>query len=222
VTSSNLTAAAAYLAERDAVLAPIVAAVGAPALRRGASLFGALAGSIVGQQLSVKAAAAIRQRLDGLMPNGAGLTPEGILAQSPDDLRAAGLSRAKVAYLTDLAIRVHDGVVDLETISQLDDEAVIAELVQVKGIGRWTVEMFLIFALNRLDVLPVDDLGFRTALKRNYGLDHLPTAGEVREIARPWEPYRSIGTWYMWQSLRNEPLREQSAVSSPESEREGS
>lgn len=202
----DLAAASLKLATCDPVLAPIIAEVGPPTLRPNPNLFGALAGSIVGQQLSVKAAAVIRQRLDALMPDGAGMTPAGILARSPDDLRAAGLSRPKSAYLIDLAAKVYEGTVDLQTISDLDDEAIIKELVQVKGIGRWTVEMFLIFALNRLDVLPVDDLGFRTALKRGYGLDHLPTPAEIQEIAAPWAPFRSLGTWYMWQSLRNVPL----------------
>lgn len=194
-----------HLAERDPVLAPIVAEIGSPSLRPSVNLFASLAGSIVGQQLSVKAAAAIRQRLDALMPDDSGLTPTGILGRSPEELRAAGLSRLKAAYLVDLARKVDKGTIDLEAIATLDDEGIIGELVQVKGIGRWTVEMFLIFALNRLDVLPVADLGFRTALKQRYGLDHLPNADEIRAIAAPWTPYRSLGTWYLWRSLRNTP-----------------
>lgn len=205
--AADLAAAASELAARDPVLAPIIAVAGPPTLQPNPNLFGALASSIVGQQLSVKAAAAIRRRLDALMPDGAGPTPEGILARSADELRAIGLSRSKVAYLQDLAAKVRDGTVNLETIATLDDETVIAELTQVKGIGRWTVEMFLIFALNRLDVLPVDDLGFRTGLKRNYGLAELPKAPEIREMTASWAPYRSLGTWYMWRSLRNEPLQ---------------
>lgn len=208
MTLIDYAAAMTYLAERDAVLAPIIAEIGPPNLRPSTNLFASLAGSIVGQQLSVKAASAIRQRLDALMPDGAGLTPEGILSRSFDELRAAGLSRSKAAYLIDLATKVHHGEVDLRTISTLDDEAIVSELVQVKGIGRWTVEMFLIFALNRPDVLPVDDLGFRTALKLRYGLAELPRAPEIQRIAAPWAPYRSLGTWYMWRSLRNEPVQQ--------------
>lgn len=204
---SDFTDAMAYLAARDPVLAPLIAEIGPPNLRPSTNLFASLAGSIVGQQLSVKAAAAIRQRLDALMPDGRGLTPEGILARSFEELRAAGLSRSKATYLLDLATKVQQGKIDLATIATLDDEAIISELVQVKGIGRWTVEMFLIFALNRLDVLPVDDLGFRTALKRRYDLDALPKPAEIKRIAEPWAPYRSLGTWYLWRSLRNEPLR---------------
>jgi len=207
VSAIDYQAAVRYLADRDPVLAPIIETVGLPTLQPNTNFFGALASSIVGQQLSVKAAAAIRQRLNALMPDGAGLTPAGILARSIDELREAGLSRPKAAYVIDLASKVYDGTVNLETIASLDDEAIIAELVQVKGIGRWTVEMFLIFALNRLDVLPVDDLGFRNAVRLRYSLNHLPTASELREIAEPWSPYRSLGTWYMWQSLKNEPLK---------------
>ena len=203
--TTDLVSAAAVLAERDPVLASIIAEVGPPVLEPNPNLFGSLVGSIVGQQLSVKAAAAIRRRLDGLMPDGTGVTPEGILGRTHDELRAAGLSRPKATYLLDLAAKVHDRTVDLEAIVCLDDDAIVEELVQVKGIGRWTVEMFLIFALNRLDVLPVDDLGFRNALKRSYGLDHVPHAAEIKEICACWSPYRTLGTWYLWRSLQNVP-----------------
>ena len=218
MTNPDLAFAARHLAERDSVLAPIIAAVGPPTLLPTPHLFASLANSIVGQQLSVKAAAAIRQRLVALMPDGRTVTPEGILARSPDELRGVGLSRTKVAYLLDLAAKVRDGVVDLASVSALDDEAVIAELIQVKGIGRWTVEMFLIFALNCLDVLPVADLGFRNALKLQYCLDHLPTPEEIRVLAEPWVPYRSIGTWYLWQSLRIAPLTAERGIRSPDTE----
>ncbi|MGH2458493.1 MAG: DNA-3-methyladenine glycosylase family protein [Chloroflexota bacterium] len=203
--TTDLARAVAILAERDPVLGQIIAEVGPPALERRENFFGSLVGSIVGQQLSVKAAAAIRRRIDGLMPDGAGPTPEGILARTPDELRAAGLSRPKVAYVLDFAAKVRDGTIDLGALAGLDDEAIVRELIQVKGIGRWTVEMFLIFALNRLDVLPVADLGFRAALKRNYGLDHLPKPAEIQQIAESWAPYRTLGTWYMWRSLQNVP-----------------
>jgi DNA-3-methyladenine glycosylase II len=218
VTNADLLVAARHLAERDLVLAPIIAAVGPPMLRPNPDLFASLANSIVGQQLSVKAAAAIRQRLVALMPDGGTVTPGGILARSPDELRGVGLSRTKAAYLLDLAAKVRDGAVDLASVSALDDEAIIAELVQVKGIGRWTVEMFLIFALNRLDVLPVADLGFRNALMQQYGLDHLPAPEEIRELAAPWAPYRSVGTWYMWQSLRITPVDPESPIPLPKAE----
>lgn len=203
--TTDLASAVAILAERDPVLRKLIAEVGPPQLERRENFFGSLIGSIVGQQLSVKAAAAIRRRIDDLMPDGAGVTPEGILARTADELRAAGLSRPKVAYVLDFAAKVQAGTVDLLTIADLDDESIVRELVQVKGIGRWTVEMFLIFALNRLDVLPVADLGFRTALKRHYGLDHLPGPAEIQRIAEPWAPYRTLGTWYMWRSLQNVP-----------------
>lgn len=203
--TTDLVSAAAVLAERDPILASIIAEVGPPVLVPNPNLFGALVGSIVGQQLSVKAAAAIRRRLDGLMPDSTGVTPEGILSRTHEELRAAGLSRPKATYLLDLAAKVHDRTVDLEAIICLDDDAIVEELVQVKGIGRWTVEMFLIFALNRLDVLPVGDLGFRNALKRSYGLDHAPSAAEIQGICACWSPYRTLGTWYLWRSLQNLP-----------------
>lgn len=198
-------AAARYLARRDPVLARIIEQVGRPTVQPSQNLFGSLASSIIGQQVSVSAATAIRQRLAVLMPGGDGLTPDGILARSIDDLRSAGLSRQKITYLRDLAAKVLDRTVDLGRIADLDDETVIAELVQVRGIGRWTAEMFLIFALHRQDVLPVDDLGFRHALKRQYHLEDLPGPEQICAIAEPWRPYRSLGTWYLWQSRRNEP-----------------
>ncbi len=202
----DLSAAAAHLTARDPVLARIIDEVGFPIFRHNPNLFGALVDSIIGQQISVHAASAIRRRIAALMPDGATLTPDGILARSVEDLRGAGLSRTKVGYLLDLATKVHDGTVDLEHLSALDDEAIVAELMKVKGIGRWTVEMFLIFSLHRPDVLPVGDLGFRTAIQRQYGLEQLPTADEIRRLAEPWVPYRSVATWYLWRSLRNEPL----------------
>jgi DNA-3-methyladenine glycosylase II len=118
-------------------------------------------------------------------------------------LRAAGLSRAKVSYLRDLAARVPDGRLHLGRFDDMDDESVITELTAVKGIGRWTAEMFLIFKLNRPDVLPVDDVGIVNAMKRCYGLRKAPSPERMRKIAEPWRPYRSIACWYLWCSLAN-------------------
>jgi DNA-3-methyladenine glycosylase II len=193
-------AAVAYLRAADPVLARLVAAVGPPALRHEPHLFTALVSAIVGQQISVSAASAIRARLAARVGPEQPLTPEALLALSHDDLRAIGLSRAKERYVTDLAAKVASGAVDLATIDQLPDEAAIAELTQIKGVGRWTAEMFLIFSLGRPDVLPVDDLGFRSAVRRQYGLAALPKAAELRALAEPWRPYRSFGTWYLWRS----------------------
>jgi DNA-3-methyladenine glycosylase II len=111
----------------------------------------------------------------------------------------------KTRYVLDLSERTADGRLDLDRLATLDDEAVIAELVQVKGIGRWTAEVFLIFALGRPDVLPVDDLGFRAAVKQQYGLDELPTADQLRTFGERWAPYRTVATWYLWRSLGNVP-----------------
>ncbi len=116
-------------------------------------------------------------------------------------LRSAGLSRQKRRYLLDLARKVSNGELDLRRISRLPDEEVIEQLTRVKGIGRWTAEMFLIFCLKRLDVLPVDDLGLQKGVKRAYGFRSLPATRTVRRIGEAWRPYRSIGTWYLWQSL---------------------
>lgn len=198
-------AAVAHLRAADPVLARIVTAVGPPALRHEPHLFTALVSAILGQQISVSAASAIRARLAARRGPDQPLTPTALLALTHDDLRAIGLSRAKAAYVTDLAAKVASGAVDLTTIDQLPEEAAIAELTQIKGVGRWTAEMFLIFSLGRPDVLPVDDLGFRSAVRRQYGLPDLPRAAELRALAEPWRPYRSFGTWYLWRSGSVEP-----------------
>jgi DNA-3-methyladenine glycosylase II len=161
--------------------------------------------SITGQQLSVKAAASIyarlRTRFGGRPP-----TPQEILSDEPEELRAAaGLSRAKVSYLRSLAEHVLSGELELERMNQLPDEQVQAELLAVKGIGVWTSHMFLMFHLGRPDVLPVGDLGIRRAIERAYGLDELPLADEMEEIAEPWRPHRTLACRYLWRSLDNEP-----------------
>ncbi len=205
-------AAVAHLGAADPVLGRLIAAVGPPALRHEPNYFAALVSAIVGQQISVSAASAIRARLAARRGAAGPLTPPARRARTPPDLRAIGLSRAKERYVTDLAAKVASGAVDLAAIDRLPDEAVIAELVQVKGIGRWTAEMFLIFSLGRPDVLPVDDLGFRAAVHRQYGLAERPKAAELRALAEPWRPYRSFATWYLWRSGAVEP---QVAVPAP-------
>src|SRR5207249_677447 len=123
-----------------------------------------------------------------------------------EELRAVGLSAAKARYIHDLAEKVDSGAVDLDRLQRLSDEEVITTLCQVKGIGRWTTEMFLIFSMSRLDVLPVDDLGLRASIQHNYSFDHLPKAAEIRALAEPWQPYRTIATIYFWESLHNTPM----------------
>jgi DNA-3-methyladenine glycosylase II len=166
--------------------------------------YGALLRSIVGQQLSTKAARTIFERLTALFDDRTP-TPRELLAADPEDLRGAGLSRAKVAYLRDLAERVEDGDLDLQGLAELDDEEVSAQLIAVKGLGRWTVDMFLIFHLGRADVLPVGDLGIRRAVQIQYGLSELPGPEELEGIAEPWRPYRSLASLYLWTSLDNTP-----------------
>jgi DNA-3-methyladenine glycosylase II len=129
-------------------------------------------------------------------------TPAQVLAASDEELRRAGLSRGKMAYIRDLAQHVRDGRLSFRRFARMDDEEIIAELVRVRGIGRWTAEMFLMFNLRRPDVLPVDDLGFRNALAKAYGMKQPPTAKELKSIGERWRPYRSAAVWYLWQSTR--------------------
>ncbi len=164
----------------------------------------ALARAIVGQQLSTKAAASIWAKLldqfGGRTP-----TPEQILRKRRETLRKAGLSAAKVEFLRDLAARVKGGELDLKRLSKLSDEDVIAELIEVKGIGRWTGEMFLIFHLGRPDVVSVGDLGIRRAVQIAYGMDDLPGPEELERIAEEWRPHRTLACLYLWRSLHNTP-----------------
>ena len=161
--------------------------------------------SITGQQLSVSAARAIYGRLTARFADRPP-TPQELLADDPEELRAAaGLSRAKVSYLRSLAEHVIAGELELERLDELEDEQVIAELVAVKGIGLWTAQMFLMFHLERPDVLPVGDLGIRRAIERAYKLDGLPDAPAMERIAEPWRPHQTLACRYLWRSLQNEP-----------------
>jgi DNA-3-methyladenine glycosylase II len=193
-----------HLARRDPVLKRLIRVVGPCTLWHNPDRFAALVRSIISQQISTKAAAAIRIRLEQALAS-TGVTPEGILALSAEDLRAAGLSAAKACSLCDLAEKVRSQALPLDALHELPDEEVIARLVPVRGIGRWTAEMFLIFSLGRLDVLPVDDWGLRVGIQRQYSLGEPPTKAHVVELAEPWRPYRSIATWYFWRSLGGVP-----------------
>ena len=175
--------------------------------RRGrpAEAYGALLRSIVGQQLSTKAARSIYERLAALF-DGAAPSPAQMLTVEPEALRAVGLSWRKVEYLRDLARRVEDGTLDLHRLRQLSDEEVTLALTTVKGLGPWTADMFMIFHLGRPDVLPVGDLGTRSAVRREYELEALPTPGELRAIAEPWRPHRSLASLYLWRSLDAVPV----------------
>jgi DNA-3-methyladenine glycosylase II len=194
----------------DPVLAGVIDEVGPlPDPREGRpdrdDHYGALVRAIVGQQLSVHAARAIYGRLTDRF-GGRPPTPTEILSDDPDELRAAaGLSRAKVAFLRSLAEHASSGELELERLDELPDEEVIAELLAVKGLGTWTAHMFLMFHLERPDVLPVGDLGIRRAIQRAYALPELPQADEIETIAQPWRPHRTLASRYLWRSLRNEP-----------------
>jgi DNA-3-methyladenine glycosylase II len=177
------------------------------ARRRGrpAEAYGALVRSIVGQQLSTKAARTIYGRLTAMFGDRTP-TPAELLAADPEEVRSAGLSRPKVSYLRSLAEHVESGELELDRLTELPDDEVSAQLTAVKGLGQWTADMFLIFHLGRPDVLPVGDLGVRRAVERQYGLDDLPDAVKLLEIGEPWRPHRSLASLYLWRSLDNEPV----------------
>src|SRR4051812_28568632 len=202
-------AGVAHLRAADPVLGRLVEAYGSldlvPEDRRGREHYAALVRAIVGQPLSVKAAAPIYARVEAMFGNHAP-TPEQILAADTDALRAAGLSRAKVVYLRSLAEHVGDGSLELGRLETLPDDEVLAELVAVKGLGTWTAQMFLMFQLARPDVLPVGDLGIRRAVERLYGFDDLPSPAELERIGEPWRPWRTLACRYLWASLENAPL----------------
>ncbi|MGG6283317.1 DNA-3-methyladenine glycosylase family protein [Leptolyngbya sp. AN03gr2] len=163
------------------------------------TLLDSLARSIIYQQLSTKSATAIYHRFLKLYENG--ITAEAILETPDEMLREAGLSRQKIIYMKDLAQNVLIGLPTLEELNLLDDETIIQTLTKIKGIGRWTVQMLLIFRLHRWDVLPVDDLGIRSGIRRVYELEEMPDRETVLEIGKAWKPYCTIASWYLWRSL---------------------
>ena len=192
------------LLRKDPVLAALIRAHGPCGLADGVRIdyFSALVRSIIFQQLSTKAASTIHARLVALLPDG-GMTAPWIAALTEEQLRSVGISRQKSMYLRDLSAKVASGALALEGVEALDDEGVIAALTTVKGIGRWTAEMFLMFRLHRPDILPVGDLGILTAVQRAYGLRKRPTPERLRKLGDAWKPYRSIACWYLWRSLDN-------------------
>src|SRR5215210_7806463 len=194
-----------HLAASDPVMAQLVEERGPLQLTATSDYFFTLVDSIASQQVSSKAAATIVNRIRALVPDRETPDAESILALPDQSLRDAGLSWRKVSYVKDLAERVASGQIDLAHISQMDDEDVIKALVAVKGIGRWTAEMFLIFSLARPDVLAVDDYGVQVAIKRLYNLPDLPKPAAMRQIAESWRPYRSYALLYLWRSLDNSP-----------------
>jgi DNA-3-methyladenine glycosylase II len=193
------------LMRRDPILAPVIrkyrhrSLLDAPAIEP----FPALVRTITSQQISTKAAATIHGRLVALMPRG--VTPAALLALDDEQLRTAGLSRQKTAYLRDLAAKTLSGDLPVHSLHELTDDEVVDAIVKVKGLGRWSAEMFLMFRLRRPDVLPVDDLGIVTAIQRLYGLRKRPKPDRIRKIGEAWRPYRTVACWYLWRSLENEP-----------------
>jgi DNA-3-methyladenine glycosylase II len=208
VTADDYARARRVLLRRDPILAALIRRQGPCGLAaaRRADHFSALVRAITFQQLSTKAAATIYNRMAALMPAGVP-TPAGFAALSDEQLRSAGMSRQKIGYLRDLCEKVESQKIDLDALEALSDDEVITSLVTIKGIGRWSAEMFLIFRLLRPDVLPVGDLGIIIAVQKAYKLRKRPTPDRLRTIGEAWRPYRSVASWYLWRSLDNEPGR---------------
>jgi DNA-3-methyladenine glycosylase II len=190
-----------YLSNVDAQLAGVIKAVGQYSIKVRNNAFQSLVESIIFQQLAGTAATAIYGRFikyyNGVMPR-----PAQILSSPDAELKSkVGLSSKKIEYLKDLSSKIEDGRLNLDILPSMTDEDIISTLQQVKGIGRWTAEMFLVFCLGREDVLPVTDLGIRKAMQNLYSLPELPKPATMLAIAQPWKPYRSIATWYLWKSL---------------------
>ena len=200
---SDYAAARRHLVKADPKLAAIIKRVGPCRLHAVAprDAFEALCMSIASQQLSVKAAATIFGRFCDLFPPDRKPTPERVMTLADDEIRAAGFSRPKVTFIKDLAARVLDGRLDLNGLRKHPDDEVMNQLVAVKGIGRWTAEIFLMFRLGRPDIFPADDLGLMNAVQRAYGLRKRPDAKRLRKMCEAWSPYRSVAAWYLWQSL---------------------
>ncbi|MCD8561859.1 DNA-3-methyladenine glycosylase [Candidatus Saccharibacteria bacterium] len=197
----------AHLQKVDPILASVIAAYPEPRISPHTQYYQELVESIISQQLSIKAADAIVSRFKALF-EGTFPEPSAILTKDVETYRSIGLSRQKASYIRDLASKVLDGTVQFDHLEQLSNQGIIAELTQIKGVGEWTVHMFLIFCMGRLDVLPVGDLGIRNGIQRLYGLAERPSTEEVAEISgqRGWSPYESIASWYIWQSLDNKPI----------------
>jgi DNA-3-methyladenine glycosylase II len=199
-TAFTASKALKHLSLRDPALASIIESVGKYSIERRPEPFRSLVEAITYQQLAGRAADTIYGRFLKIY-RGRFPSPRRILNTTEAELRAAGLSRQKIRYIRDLAAHVADGRLKLDLVASLEDSQVVEQLVQVKGIGKWTADMFLIFCLGRPDVLPVGDLGLRRAMMQTYGLPELPLPAKMQEIASAWKPYCSVATWYMWKSL---------------------
>lgn len=200
-TTQSTAAGQRHLSAGDPVMAEIIDRVGPFTLRLKRGRFRTLAGSIVSQQISTAAAKTIQKRLHQRLGNR--VTAEAVVAMGESGLREVGLSRQKASYLLDLARKSQEGVIRWRRHRQLGDQEIIDELTQVRGIGEWTAQMFLIFSLGRPDILATDDLGIRQAIRQAYQLKELPKPQQCTEIGRPWSPYASMACWYLWRSLES-------------------
>src|SRR5213083_372231 len=210
LTPEDYARARRLLMRRDPILGAAIKRIGPCGLasRQRKDHLTALVGAIVGQQLSTKAAATIFGRFAALFPDGQ-IAADGIRALTDQQLRGVGFSSQKIGYLRDLCVRIADGSLQLDALDALPDADVIERLTAVKGFGQWTAEMFLMFRLHRPDVLPAADLGIMNAIQRLYRLRKRPKPQRILKMGEAWKPYRSVASWYLWQTLRNEPLKSQ-------------
>jgi DNA-3-methyladenine glycosylase II len=207
--SSEIDKAIEQLSANDPVLAVLIARYPRCKIEPHTNYYQELVDAIISQQLSVKAAQTIEKRFCDLFDSSSSFpSPDQIVLKSIDELRSAGLSRAKAIYVQDLARHMLDGSLRFDDFNELSNQEIINKLVAVKGIGEWTAHMFLMFSIGRLDILPTGDLGIRNGMRLLYGLDHLPAASEMQQIAanNHWDPHQSVASWYIWQSLDNKPF----------------
>jgi DNA-3-methyladenine glycosylase II len=204
---TTVAQAAKHLSAHDAAMPALIGRYGLCTIRPHRNYYQELVDSIISQQLSVKAARTILNRLIELFGGKEIPLPEIILTKTVDEMRAAGLSRAKAAYVRDLAQHVLDGKVTFDRFDEMSNDEILKELLPVKGIGEWTVHMFLMFCMGRLDVLATGDLGIKNGIQKLYGLDHAPTPAEITVLAQKgaWHPYETVACWYIWRSLDNVP-----------------
>jgi len=199
-SKADWTEAINHLSGVDPKLAAVIARAGPCTLKPGGDCFIALCRAIIAQQISGVVAKVITNRFKKLFPRSRP-TPKHLVTLTDEQLRSAGLSRQKLSYLRDLAAHFADGKIPTRRFSKMTDEEIIDSLIPIKGIGRWTAEMFLIFVLNRPDLLPVDDLGVRKGFQKVYGLRTEPKAAKMIQIAEKWRPWRTVGSWYMWRGM---------------------
>ncbi len=207
-SAQHIKAARLHLQKHDPVMKRLLKRIGPFTGKTTRHRFGTLVKSIVSQQISTSAARTIHGRLNDLVNGQTGasasrnfkIEPEDLIRYSIEELREAGISKQKATYLLDLATKVNTQVIDLSGIHRLQDEEAIEVLTEVKGIGRWTAQMFLMFCLGRMDILPVDDLGIKNAIATEYRLKELPDKATIETIASPWRPYASVASWYLWRS----------------------